>query len=191
MHPLSYQPTKVSCWVTSMINGLLFLSSGKDLEDPPLVPPKAYEALHKILSDEGVYYYTQAQLKELDKVLDIICQITKYRVIYHSKERVEPAIHSLHFRNQVAVCDIEAGEHSILLNGGEGNWIYAFDPYWANVNQPEFKKNCYEIQPHVELGLVGVVNLKVDLGYFLSKRSLNGFQLGAVSKRFLTVIEKS
>ncbi len=155
------------------------------------IPPQAYEALHEILSDAGVYNYTQAQLNDLDRVLDVMRQVLGYRVTYHAKEKVEPAIHRLHFRNQVAVCDIQADEHSILLNGAEGNWIYAFDPYWVNVSRPQSKRDRYEVQPHVERGLVGVVNLKVDLGHLLSKRFTEGFQIGAVRKRFLTVIEKS
>jgi len=47
--PLSYQTLPCSCWVTSVINGLLCLHKDKNA-----IPGFALRLLHSVLTDEGV-----------------------------------------------------------------------------------------------------------------------------------------
>ncbi len=187
MQPLSYQILPYSCWVTSMLNGLLLLYRDKNR-----MSGLVYKILHSLLTDEGVY--TQGrQRHDWITVMEAIQTRTGLRVRVYMGAEVEGAVRKLNFKKQVAVCDILSGGHSILLTGKAEGWIEAFDPDWHNVKARRNKQNAYIVQPEA-IGAYrrGLVNVLVDEDYLLmTGRGRKGeFQMGAVASRTLTVMEK-
>lgn len=184
MQPLSYQILPCSCWVTSMLNGLLLLYGDKNR-----MPGLVYRLLHAVLTDEGVH--TQGSLKnDLSTVLEAIQIRTGLRVLNYHGPEVEAAIRELNFIKQVAVCDIDAGTHSILLSGRSNGWIEAFDPDWDSVKKKREKPNAYAVQP--EDNRPRRVNVLIAEEHLLHARRMRKgeFKMGAVACRSLTVIEK-
>ena len=130
MQPLSYQILPASCWVTSMLNGIIFL-----FESNTKVPLLAYRLLHELLIEKGVFYYTKKELTSFEAIIKAVSTCTGLKIDYHSGHAVQPAIEALNFNTQVAVCDIGSGDHSILINGIKEDWVEGFDPYWDSVKK--------------------------------------------------------
>lgn len=187
MQPLSYQILPCSCWVTSMLNGLLLLYGDKNR-----MPGLVYRLLHAVLTDEGVN--TQGSLKnDLSTVLEAIQIRTGLRVLNYHGTEVEAAIRELNFIKQVAVCDIDAGTHSILLSGRSNGGIEAFDPDWDSVKKKREKPNAYVVQPEENRQRRrGQVNVLIAEEHLLHARRMRKgeFKMGAVTTRTLTVLEK-
>lgn len=187
MQPLSFQILPYSCWVTSMLNGLLLLYGDKNR-----IPGLVYRLLHAVLTDEGVF--NQGSLKnDWSTVLEAIQIRTGLRVLNYHGAEVEAAIRKLHFIKQVAVCDIDAGTHSILLSGRFNGWIEAFDPDWDSVKKKREKLNAYVVQPEENwLRQRGRVNILIMEKHLLNARivRMGEFKMGAVTSRTLTVLEK-
>jgi hypothetical protein len=187
MQPLSYQILPCSCWVTSMLNGLLLLHGDKNR-----MSGFVYRLLHAVLTDEGVYVHGKLK-HDLSTVIEAIQIRTGLRIKYYLGPDVEAALKKLNFRNQVAVCDVDAGEHVILLTGRSNGWIEAFDPDWHNVKVRRQKKNAYVVQPDIGGQFRRCrVNILIDEDYLLRKGSgrKGEFQMGAIAFRSLTVMEK-
>jgi len=187
MQPLSYQLLPYSCWVTSMLNGLIMLYGDKNK-----MPGLVYRLLHALLTDEGVD--TQGKLKsDMSTVLEAVQIRTGLRVSNYLGVEVEGALRKLNFKNQVAVCDIDAGGHAILLLGKSNGWIEAFDPDWDSVRRKRSSPNAYQVRPddHTKCRR-GQVNVLIEMEYLIRPkgRHKKGFKMGAVKCRSLTVMEK-
>lgn len=187
MQPLSYQILPCSCWVTSMLNGLLLLYGDKNR-----MSGLVYRFLHSVLTDEGVCTQGRAR-HDWITVMEAVQIRTGLRVRVYMGADVEIAVRKLNFRKQVAVCDIFSGGHAILLTGKVNGWIEAFDPDWHNVKVKREKQSAYIVQPEGSKRCQhGRVNVLVAEDYLLlSGRGRKGeFQMGAVASRTLTVMEK-
>ena len=69
--PLLYQVTEISCWVTSMLNGIQFFRPGEK------VSPLAYRLLHSLLQDNGVFYYERRDLESLEAIIAVTSQFDR------------------------------------------------------------------------------------------------------------------
>lgn len=186
MQPLSYQILPASCWVTSVLNGLLVLYGDKNK-----IPGLVYRLLHAVLTDEGVHT-TGAARDDWKIVLEAVESRTDLRFLTVQRDAVAPALAKLHFRRQVAICDIASGSHAILLNGRSKSWLEGFDPDWGNVRKPKSKAGAFEVFPVVRPHKLGLVNVRIDVDYLAraGRGKIGLFQMGAVRERTLTVIEK-
>lgn len=186
MQPLSYQQHRTSCWVTSMMNGLLVLHPSKDK-----IPTLAYRLLHTILTNEGVLS-TGSSKHEWKVVLNAVSEITGLSIKNYFAEEVEPAISGLKFDKQVAVCDTESGGHSLLLTGRNDKFLEGFDPDWDNVRNGESISEKYETYPVSLMGAQSWINFRVNLSHYnaVAKGMRTTLRMGAVPSRILTVIDR-
>jgi len=170
-----------------MLNGLLILYGDKNK-----MPGLVYRLLHAVLTDEGVD--SQGKYKsDMSTVLAAVQNRTGLRVRNYIGEDVDGALRKLHFRNQVAVCDIDAGDHAILLLGKSKGWIEAFDPDWDSVRKKRMSPNAYEVRSDQFMKCrSGKVNVLIEMEYLIRPRGRHrgGFKMGAVTSRSLTVMEK-
>lgn len=197
MQPLSYQIQANSCWVTSVLNALLYLH-----EDKKEISGLVYRLLHSVLTDEGV-----DTTGDLEIVLNAVGERSKLNIRTVTQGQVQDAIKRLHFNDQVAVCDVNAGQHSIVLLGKHDDGFLAFDPDWDNVtpSSDNVKKFRYFVvgqyatdngRPEAEnyfprqTGKLAAANLWIAQEHFFAvRRGLPGsFRLGKESTRTLTVI---
>lgn len=186
MQPLGYQMHPKSCWVVSVLNALLMLYGDKDL-----IPGLAYRLLHTVLTDEGVSI-TGPDRDDWKIVLDGLQAKTGLIIETVQGERVEPVLRRMSFRNSVAVCDIAAGSHAILINGRSRGWLEAFDPDWENVRIHRSRDDAFEVMPEVAKHRQGLVNVRIRPEYLVrTGRGKTGrFQIGAVQRRTLTVLTR-
>ena len=176
MQPLSYQPTDTTCWLTCMLKAILFLGKGKR------ICPTVYSLLHTLQASTGVDYWNGAY-EHFTNITRCMEELTGLQIWDHWNTHVAGRIQELSFENQVAICDIHDGKHSILLNGREGGWINCFDPYWDHINTIS-ESDKYQIIPD---GLL--VNLKINQAYLLKGQHTENFQIGRVNARCLVVIQ--
>lgn len=191
IQPLSYQIHPSSCWVTSVLNGLLYLYGNKR---PIPNLEFAYRMLHAVLTDDGVGEDTGWEF-----VLAAIGEGMGLTIVTSKGEEVEGAIEKLDFSNQVAVCDVDGGEHSVLLLGKNDQGFFVFDPDWENVK--DVKDSVYNdgkystdpanpAPPNKKLQLS---NLWISQEHLFSvQRGVPGnFRLTAEKYRTLSVMTKS
>ena len=187
MQPLSYQMLPYSCWVTSMLNGLLVLYRDKNR-----MSGLVYRLLHAVLTEDGVY--TQGRPgNDISTILEAVQIRSKLKIYHYDDVAVADAIRKLTFNNQVAVCVVDSGSHAILLTGRTNGWIEAFDPDWDMVKRKKEIPNAYITQPEVSRKCRrGQINLLIEENYLLRSRGgkRGGNHLGAISERTLTVLEK-
>ncbi|MEJ1959409.1 MAG: hypothetical protein WDM70_08275 [Nitrosomonadales bacterium] len=187
MQPLSYQILPCSCWVTSMLNGLLLLCGNKNR-----MSGFVYRMIHAVLTDEGVPSNGR-QKRDLNTAIEAIAIHSGLRIRHYLGPDVEDALRKLTFQNQVALCDIDSGGHVILLTGRSCGWIEAFDPDWHNVKVKREKPDAYVVQPHFgrhcKRCRVNVLIAETHLLH-VSRGRNREFQMGAVSSRSLTVMQK-
>ena len=152
MQPLSYQLTETTCWVDSMLNGIRFLLGQNRLATP------VYRIVHSLLQDRGVVYYKERDLEALKEVYWRLEKYTGLAFEYQRGGDVEPTLQGLDLGgDQVAICDVGDGDHSILLTERNGDLLRAFDPYWyaqreANENVQivgEWHANTEILQNHL------------------------------------------
>ena len=125
MQPLSYQLAETTCWIACMLNGIRYL-----LKHNRLVTP-VYRAVHSLLQDRGVVYYEEGDLEALNEVYWRLERYTNLTFKYSRGCDVEPTLRRLKLSgDQVAICDVGDGDHSILLVERNDGWLKAFDPYW-------------------------------------------------------------
>lgn len=184
--PLSYQLHNTSCWVTSMMNGLLVLHRDKNE-----MPTLAYRLLHTVLTDEGVISTGSAK-NEWKVVLGAVSEITGLRIRNYLGPQVESALNELDFKNQVAVCDTEKGHHSVLLTGIKNGWVKGFDPDWDNIKDGECIAGKYETCPASTTEDQSRFNFRVNASHFacVTKGMPTKLRMGAVPSRILTVIDR-
>lgn len=184
MQPLSYQMLSSSCWVTSMINGMLLLYRDKNR-----IPPLAYRLVHSVLTDDGVHDSGPVR-NDWKIVLDAIQQRTGFQIDTYQGRDVASALEALTFKKQVAICDIGSGSHSILLTGRDGEWIEAFDPDWDNVKKSNGLSQHFITMPTAGSKRANAVNVKIKSCHLTKsgKGRIAKFQMGAVASRTLTVL---
>ena len=151
MQPLAYQIGRSSCWVTSIINGIMFLRNGERIG---YLQYKTMQlALNSFLRSreegkcEGVWFETDEEFDVYENVMKLLESFFALRICTKSFAEVADAIRQLHFNKQVAISSVGNGDHGILLNGKSecGCWLSAFDPWWydgvrtdnGNVRFPE------------------------------------------------------
>ena len=193
--PLSYQTHPNSCWVTSVLNALCLLYTptatripkkfkygSKEKDD---VVKFAHRLLHAALTDDGV-----DGSSGWDFILDAIGKRANWEIRTFKEADVEPTLKGLHFNRQVAICDLENGNHSVLVLGKYEGGFVVFDPDWNNI-----LKARKDIEKFVELKDVKKNDAQIERGnlwisseFFLSKTSAElNFRLGS-SNRVLSVI---
>lgn len=136
MQPLAYQIGRSTCWVTSIINGIMFLRNGERIGY--LQYKTMQSALNSFLRSEkegkleGVWLETDEEFGVYKNVMGFLGTLFSLRICTTTGAEVADKIHDLHFRRQVAICSVGNGDHGILLNGKSecGNWLSAFDPWW-------------------------------------------------------------
>lgn len=132
MQPLSYQLAETTCWPACVLSGVRIL-----LKESRLATP-VYRIVHSLLQDHGVVYYEECDVKALKKVYRQIKKHTGLTFAPYWGGDVETNLRCLALKgDQVAVCDVGNGRHSILLTGRNGNWLKAFDPYWYPRREPD------------------------------------------------------
>lgn len=187
MQPLAYQILPYSCWVTSMLNGLLILYGNKNR-----MSGLVYRLLHDVLTEDGVF--TQGRPgNDFSTILAAIQVRSKLKVHHYDDVAVAGAIRQLTFNGQVAICSVNSGTHAILLIGKKGGWFEAFDPDWDSVKRKREIPDAYITQPEASRkSRRGQINLLIEENYLLRSRGgkRGGNHLGAVCARTLTVIEK-
>jgi len=186
LQPLSYQQHETSCWVTSVMNGLLVLYKSKNK-----IPTLAYRLLHAILTNDGVLSSGKHR-DEWKIVMSAVGQVTDLDVAMHFGQDVEKAISNLQFNNQVAICDTESGVHSVLLSGRNGNTLEGFDPDWDNIVGGDEKPERYWTYPSGERGAQSWINFRVEVEHFTSvtRGMSTALRMGPVSGRTLIVISR-
>jgi len=185
MQPLAYQVLQTSCWVTSMLNGIMLLNNGKH------VPFMAYKLLHNLLVKEGVFYYNKEDIKAFEAIVASVGLCSNLKISWESCNTVEPCLMSLDYQHQLAVCDVGAGDHSILISGYENGIFQAFDPYWDSVKDCKSVKEEYEIfSPYMPKSGNSVNILIWKEHLFATKRNQDykGYKMGAESMRRATIL---
>lgn len=189
--PLSYQIQSSSCWVTSVLNALLFL-----LDDKKYIDGFTYRLLHAVLADDGV-----SSGSGWDIAVASIGKRLNLEIHNYKEKQVEKRISDLHFSNQVAICDVDGGGHSILLFGKAADGYLAFDPDWNSVREPRFSEGQYATRnglvenpsfPRTSKKL-SEANLWIARDHlFAIKKGVPGeYRLRSKKNRTLTVISKS
>ena len=133
MHqPLSYQLAETTCWPACVLNGIRFLLKQDRLETP------VYRIVHSLLQDYGVVYYEERDLEALMEVYWRLEKYTGLTIKYWQGKDVAPTLRDLELNgDQVAICDVGDGDHSILLTKRRDNWLKSFDPYWYSRRNPD------------------------------------------------------
>ena len=179
--PLGYQQQDSSCWITSMINGMIYL-----LGDGSKIPNLVARVLYSLSSREGT---------DNDDARDLVSFLSKQRKLkiqchgpYEGKEVSMDLIQKLLQEDKVIICDTYSGEHSILINGLQNDQLLIFDPDWLNVNQkPSEKKGAFICTPDSKSpGFSPYWNVKVNFEHFDQKKTTKNsrFSMGSVSSRF-------
>ena len=202
MQPLYYQIGTTTCWITSIINGIIYLRGKYGGNEDARIESCHYKTLNaelnSILRSNGVFYDAENDTSDLDHILNVLgaCFSMRFRCV--RKKDVVGKILDLEFEREVVVCDIGNGAHSILLNGKSecGNWLDAFDPWWYEQDQSR-----EEVTPidKVERLCGASVNVRIDLNHLLRdplKQYNREYKVGLaypmgqnIETRFLTVIE--
>ncbi len=150
----------------------------------------AYRLLHDLLIEEGVFYYTNKQVKEFEAIVQAVGACTGLEIGYVNGKEVGGAIKELDYQNQVAVCDIKAGAHSILINGYKDGVFLGFDPYWEHVAKNEFVADKYETYSPYMDDSSNTVNVRIWEAHLFAMRHTQPFQMGALKYRFATVLTR-
>lgn len=185
--PLSYQTLPCSCWVTSVTNGLLCL-----LEDKNKIPGLIPRLLHSVLTDDGVGAGSSTSKSDWKIVLEAVAAKCRLDIRSYQKKDVEKELPNVDFSKAVVICDMDAGSHSVLLNGKVGDWYLGFDPDWDQVKKKSLVPKKYEIFPNVDKSKQGRINVKIHKNHLFGQRATKKkrFCMGAVSKRNITIISQ-
>ena len=202
MQPLAYQIGRSTCWITSIINGIMFLRNGERIGY--LRYKTMQYALNSFLRNqgeqegecEGVWFETNEEFSVYDNVMKFLETLFSLSIRTMRSAEVADATRSLHFVGQVAVCDVGNGGHSILLNGKSncGNWLSAFDPWWyggdrTNSENVRFPKET--ISTNVEIQMCHL--LEDPYGMYEEEYNMGqAYPMGQnMAKRSLTIIESN
>ena len=195
MQPLAYQIGATTCWATSIINGIMFLRNGERIKSTQY--KILHSALNSILRREGVPYDEKCDFEDYESVIEVLKTQFPLSFTPVRGSGVKKRIAKLNYKEQVAVCDVGAGDHSILLNGKSkcGKWLSAFDPWWYCRTKNDRTSSEIVQFPDDELG----VNVRINMHHLLEHpyckyKELFGngkaYPMGCDTKKhFLTVIK--
>ena len=187
MQPLSYQLAETTCWPACVLNGIRYLLKQDRVATP------VYRIVHSLLQDRGVVYYEE---RDLEALKEVYWRLEKYTgLVFKHKQggKVKPTLQRLELNgDQVAICDVGDGDHSILLTKKKGDWLRAFDSYWYDQREPDEKIVRIVDKWHANTEILQSHLLDDDLrahkGAF--KRG-EAFPIGQdLETRFMTVIGK-
>ena len=141
--PLGYQQQADSCWITSMMNAMVFLHGNANK-----IPNELARILYAISSKDGT------ENKEAERIVDFINDYKELKIkceICEGETIAEDLLKDVIEKGSVIVADVQAGCHSVLITGLDqrGKKIKIFDPDWSTVlkdgqyieiirNEPEF-----------------------------------------------------
>ena len=196
MQPLSYQIGSSTCWITSIINGIMFLRKGSRIR------AFEYKTLHaavdSMLRENGVWfeYDDNEELKAFEHSLKILKKTFRINFTNFRGREVADRVIGIDFTSQVAVCDVGDGDHSILLNGVSecGEWLSAFDPWWYDGE----RRDNENVKFPDAVGEPEGQNVRIRRDHLLRARypfhedAYNkglAYPMGRFEKRFLTVME--
>lgn len=193
MQPLSYQIGKSTCWITSIINGIMFLRNGCRISS------FEYKTLHaavdSLLREEGVWIVGQER-DAFEHSLKILGETFKIKFTNFRGQNVADGVIGLDYSNQVAVCHVGNDDHCILLNGISkcGEWLSAFDPWWygdgrtgnENVRFPD--ENDEREGHNVRIRRDHLLRARYPYHKDAYHEGL-AYPMGRYEKRFLTVME--
>ena len=193
VQPLAYQIGRSTCWVTSIINGIMFLRNGER------IGYLQYKTMQSTLNSflrsgkegkyEGVWFETDEEFGVYENVMKLLENTFSLCIRTASGAEVADEIRRLHFCKQVAVCSVGNGDHGILLNGKSecGNWLLAFDPWWYDDKRTgnknvQFPKNgtstnvrikmCHLFEPYVRFKEEYKTGRAYPMGMNLDERCL-------------------
>lgn len=117
-----------------MLNGIRCLVRQDRIATP------VYRIVHSLLQDRGVVYYKE---RDLEALREVYWRLEKYTGLAFKPYRrgdVASILQRLELKgDQVAICDVGNGDHSILLTKRNGDWLRAFDPWWYDERKPKEK----------------------------------------------------
>jgi len=125
--PLGYQQQESSCWITSIMNAMIFLHgyAGK-------IPNEIARILYAIASKDGT------DNDEAERIINFINAYEKLQIkcdLYEGEKVTEEKLRSIIKNGSVIISDVQAGCHSVLVTGidnGMGK-LKIFDPDWSAV----------------------------------------------------------
>lgn len=198
MQPLSYQIGKSTCWITSIINGIMFLRNGNRIRS------FEYKTLHAavdpMLREAGVWYDydDNEERRAFEHSLKVLRKTFRISFTNFRGREVADQVIGLDFTSRVAVCDVGNGDHSILLNGISEcrEWLSAFDPWWYDKERRDNKNVKF---PDAK-GEREVQNVRIRRDHLLRapypshEDAYNkglAYPMGRYETRFLTVMEST
>ena len=195
MQPLAYQVGKSTCWIASVFNAVMFLRKGERIGHCKY--KIMHSTLNSFLRSEGVWYDTD-EIVVHKKLKEMLGKLFALRVCTQRGSDVVDAIPELHFKRQVAICDVGDGNHSILLNGKSecGSWLSAFDPWWyeadrkANKNV-RFPKGNIRMEVNVKIRMHHLLKHPCAKKYEKKYESGMAYPMGEEEYHCLTVIEST
>lgn len=122
--PFSYQQSSHACWITSMHNALLHLYGEKSK-----VPHSISRRFYFGSSDDGV------STGDMNKIIEMLRNEFALKIFSYRNRQITKVLvrRLLSQKDTVMVCDTNAGTHSLLMTGIEGEEVVGFDPNWGNV----------------------------------------------------------
>lgn len=176
--PLGYQQQDSSCWITSVMNGMICL-----LGSASRIPNEIARIIYALSSKDGT------ELKEARKVADFLnFYAIDLQCSLLERDQVTPGeLRKVLARGVVVVADVRAGAHSVLVTGYHEGKYQIFDPNWdvikaglrSKVSNAEFSEPTHRYNVLVP-----------EEEFFAGKVTDTGkLRMGAVSKRCLFIME--
>ena len=193
MQPLAYQMGESTCWPTSITNGIMFLRDGLRIES--FEYKTLHASLNSALSKTGVSFDDYSDQRDLEQISNTLGNIFSIKFVHIANRDVADVVRKLHFKNQVAICDVGNGDHSILLNGrsNSSDWFSAFDPWWYNNNRTDNENVQFPDETIGENVRIRQDHLLNDSYRAHRNAYMNGlaYPMGRnIDIRFLTVMER-
>lgn len=180
--PLSYQQQSCSCWITSMMNGMIFLLGNSN---------EISNELARI-----IYAGSSGDGTRNDQASDLLCLINHNKIPIEceckERDKVSKNLIRKSLRDDaVIISDTMSGDHSILLTKMEGDFIFLFDPWWKNIRTMPFKsEGKFQRITNEEY-----YNGKVHIEELFREKYLNKkhtpFTMGAVPSRYVVIMERT
>lgn len=124
--PLSYQQQDSSCWITSIMNGLLYL-----LESADKIPNEIARILYVMSSKDGTY---NAEAEKIVQFFNVYGLKVKLKV-WEGQVVTPQKIKGILKKKGVIIADIEQGGHSVLITGFSDKQFKIFDPDWNTIKK--------------------------------------------------------
>jgi hypothetical protein len=174
---LSYQQQTAACWITSVLNGMVFL-----LGSGTRIPNIIARMLYSISSRDGT---VDTEADQLVRILNN-AELNVRGRIERGRDLTPSVVTHAIGRGACVVADTLSGRHTVLIVGRRDREFLLFDPDWENIHpRPHSKPGRYAIvldQP--------LYNVRVSAGE-LFKRRRDRFSMGAVSERYGIVMSRA